>query len=129
VSREIAARHATQWPGVYIEVDGPRRAGYREVGVYGMAIEIDDTVTPVHVISDHAGGEIRGYALVHGRLWLRKPCHTGLWPEMDAAVSAALGAAVAPETVASLLASGLVDERDIETPRQLGLFDEQAVTP
>lgn len=50
----------------------------------------------VHVMSPHAGGEVRGYTLHGGVLWLRAPCYQGAWPEVDAIVGAMLGADVKP---------------------------------
>lgn len=41
----------------------------------------------VHVISKPAGGEIRGFILIDGRLHMRLPNYAGAWPELDAAVS------------------------------------------
>ena len=45
----------------------------------------------VHLISDHAGGEIRGYVLIAGSLWHRDGAP---WPEMDVLVCRALGVPV-----------------------------------
>ena len=50
----------------------------------------DATLRWVHVISDHAGGEIRGYALIDGKLPERGPYFME-WPELDEAVSTHLG--------------------------------------
>lgn len=46
----------------------------------------------VHVISKPAGGEIRGYVLIDGRLHMRLPNYAGDWPELDAAVTRRLNA-------------------------------------
>lgn len=59
-------------------------------------IDPDEPVRVVHVISSAARGEVRGYVLVRGELRLRLPCYSGAWAEVDALVSAELGASVAP---------------------------------
>ncbi|MGE0444537.1 MAG: hypothetical protein AB7P99_04860 [Vicinamibacterales bacterium] len=53
----------------------------------GQQPGVYETGSIVHVMSKPAGGEIRGYLLIDGRLHLRLPSYTGDWPEMDAAVA------------------------------------------
>jgi len=48
----------------------------------------------VHVMSKPAKGEIRGYALVNGKLHVRLPDYVGPWPELDQAVATKLGVPV-----------------------------------
>lgn len=90
------SRYDLPWPGVWLEVEP-----CRPDATYGWPLEVHDParearpeVQLVHVVSDHAGGEIRGYWLAHGALWLRMPCYSGPWAEMDVAVAAALGVEV-----------------------------------
>lgn len=47
----------------------------------------------LHVLSRHAGGEVRGYIRPRGGdIWeVRRPAHEGHWPEMDRAVADATG--------------------------------------
>lgn len=59
------------------------------VNLYGEQLDL------IHVISRHAGGEIRGYVSLEGGPWLlRHPNYTGDWPEMDRAVEATCGITV-----------------------------------
>lgn len=60
-----------------------------------------EVYTRIHVMSTHAGGEIRSYILRDGEAWPDQPCYTGVWPEMDVAVAEALGARVVPYTVSA----------------------------
>lgn len=65
----------------------------RDCGYVGRTIK-DDKVRVVHVLSKHAGGEIRGYVITDdGVLRLRLPCYTGAWPALDEAVRSRVGAA------------------------------------
>ena len=99
----------TRWPGVTVRIDPPRHvvpfAGALDVdpGTGGTAFEHSFTTgrraklgewRRIHVMSAHAGGEIRGYELeVGGELLLAYPCYTGIWPEMDAEVARIVAAA------------------------------------
>lgn len=102
-TRDAAGYWQTRWPGVTVGIDErPRHivphAGPLDVdpGPSGNAFGYHFTTGQrpplgdyrrVHVMSEHAGGEIRGYELeAGGKLLLAYPCHTGLWPEMDAEV-------------------------------------------
>lgn len=60
-------------------------------------------IETLHVISKHAGGEIRGYILPEGEAsWLlRTPCSPMEWPEIDRAVANLIGAAVNGATPAA----------------------------
>lgn len=64
---------------------------HRDVGIHH-----DDSVRFVHVMSHARHGEVRVYVIWDGRLWLGSPCYSGRWPEVDEAVSAALGMPVVP---------------------------------
>jgi hypothetical protein len=58
----------------------------------------------VHVISTHAGGEIRGYIRTHGSEgpWkIQPPNHHGAWPELDAEVERQAGIQVTPWSTSS----------------------------
>lgn len=70
------------WPGLYVLRDAHREWG----GV----------VETLHIMSTHAGGQIRGYHRERGerawRIWL--PNYTGDWPEMDEAVAVLVGDSV-----------------------------------
>jgi hypothetical protein len=82
-----AADIALPWDGVSIQVDTPRPSEwYSPQGTCrGEKVQL------VHVISRHARGEICGYFVVSGALRRRLPWYQGDWPEMDLAVSTALG--------------------------------------
>ena len=54
----------------------------------------DDSGSLVHVISRPAHGEIRGYVRIDGKLHVRYPARPEQWDELDAVVSARLGAEV-----------------------------------
>lgn len=81
--------------GLYLLVDPPARvpADVGTVQAFGLAPDTraGEEYQLVHVISGWAKGEVRGYALHRGELRLCKPCFTGDWPQMDAAVREALG--------------------------------------
>lgn len=87
--------------GLYLLVDPPARAPGGvdvpvEVGTaraFGLAPDAraGEEYQLVHVISGWVKGEVRGYAVHRGELRLRRPCFTGEWPQMDAAVRQALG--------------------------------------
>ena len=49
-----------------------------------------------YVHHTEGGGEVRGYVVCSGRAYLRAPCYSGAWPEMDACVAAALEVEVPP---------------------------------
>lgn len=88
-------RYELPFDGVYLLVDAAFAAP-QCVARIGMFVGIRDVhegdrLSYVHIISKHAGGEIRGYVIHAGRLKLRLPCYTAEWPEMDRAVSEALG--------------------------------------
>lgn len=102
---------ATRWPGVVVMLDErPRHivphAGPLDVdpGPGGSAFGYHFTTGQrpplgdyrrLHVMSEHAGGEIRGYELeADGTLLLAYPCSTGLWPEMDAEIKRVAHAAL-----------------------------------
>lgn len=80
-----------------------RSVGDQQLGpgeVYVLRSRISDRsygdIDVLHVISSHAGGEIRGYWRPHGEdgPWtVRMPAHAE-WPEMDRAVEALVGAPV-----------------------------------
>lgn len=81
---------------LYATLDEPRewtRAG-------GSPWIVPDSMDPgpgrlVHIMSPAAGGEIEAYVLdAHNRLHVRRPNRV-LWPGLDAAVCAALGAVLA----------------------------------
>lgn len=93
----------TRWPGVTVKVDkarhdtplagpldvdpGPGGSAFAHRLAYGFTVRLGD-YRRVHVMSAHAGGEIRSYELAeNGGLLLAYPCYTGLWPEMDAEVA------------------------------------------
>lgn len=108
-TRDAGGAWLTRWPGVTVRIDPPRHvvpfAGALDVdpGAGGTAFEHSFTTgrraklsewRRVHVLSRHAGGEIRGYELeVGGELLLAYPCYTGIWPEMDAEVARIVAAA------------------------------------
>jgi hypothetical protein len=113
-----------RWEGVYLGVDRPRPMA-RELSAFigDRRYLAGGTLVCVHVMSIHAGGEVRGYFLVDGKLRLRLPCYGGEWVEMDAAVSAALGA---PVVSYRLDASGMGEEMRVAAmvPVQLDLLSE-----
>ncbi|MBL8970313.1 MAG: hypothetical protein JNK56_07025 [Myxococcales bacterium] len=97
IARDEHGRVITQMPGIVLLFDrvrdvtpfagepgldpGPGGCGAPPFPAYGSHRRI-------HVISTFAFGEIRSYELAEGgRLLLAYPCHTGLWPEMDAEVA------------------------------------------
>lgn len=103
--RDAQGRWLTSFPGVIVQVDDRARhevvfAGPLDVdpGAGGCAYEHRSATgyqcplgdwRRVHVLSRHAGGEIRSYELsAEGTLLLAYPCYSGLWPEMDAEVQA-----------------------------------------
>ncbi|HRS17731.1 MAG TPA: hypothetical protein P5234_15955 [Thermoanaerobaculaceae bacterium] len=108
-TRDAGGAWLTRWPGVTVRIDPPRHvvpfAGALDVdpGTGGTAFEHSFTTgrraklgewRRIHVMSAHAGGEIRGYELeVGGELLLAYPCYTGIWPEMDAEVARIVAAA------------------------------------
>lgn len=95
-----AARFDLPWEGVYVEVDAAKPTTTWTAQFQGERQYPTGTRAAfVHVMSRHAGGEIRGYVLIDGKLHLRHPCYTGRWPEMDEAVEAAIGASVQPYCV------------------------------
>jgi hypothetical protein len=92
--------HQTTFDGVTVQVDqeayvptlGSHFAGYREMVEDGS--KVLPTVRRVHVMSTHAGGEIRSYVLDDANvLRLAGPAYTGRWTEMDDEVARAVGAA------------------------------------
>ena len=88
--------------GITVEVDPPRApdTGAHFAGLLeflGGPDHVPGKVSRVHVMSAHAGGEIRSYELDgESQLRLAGPCHGGRWPEMDAEVARVLGASVYP---------------------------------
>lgn len=71
-----------------VEVDEGRPAGYFNTAYVGERSALRDMPARlVHVINPAVGGEIRGYLLIAGKLHLRLPSYTGLWPAMDAAIA------------------------------------------
>lgn len=83
--------------GLIVQVGPPTKALYYTASFVGRCLVDKDAAGQlVHVISPHAGGEIRGYLLIEHRLHLRLPCYSGEWPEMDMAVGDHLGAVVVP---------------------------------
>jgi hypothetical protein len=78
-------------PSLYVIVETEENAGrFRSSPAF---LTVDEPVRLVHVISPSAGGEVRGYWLARGTLYLRHPAHPLAWPEVDAAVSKVLGGA------------------------------------
>lgn len=59
------------------------------------------TYQVAHVTHDKAHGEVRGYIVADGRAYLRTPCYSGTWTEMDAAVAKALHAVVVPYEISA----------------------------
>lgn len=68
--------------------------GYKPALATNGVTVLPRTMRFVHVMSRSAGGEIRGYALIDGRAYLRLPNYAGEWPELDTAVAVALGVEV-----------------------------------
>lgn len=112
-ARDSSGAWLTRWPGVVVVIDRARHdtpfAGPLDVDpgpggcAFGHRFATGSRATlgdwrRVHVMSAHAGGEIRGYELeTDGRLLLAYPCSTGLWPEMDHEVEVIGRAALAEE--------------------------------
>lgn len=78
------------------------------------------TIGVVHVMSPHAGGEIRGYMIVDGELRLRLPAYSGAWTEMDEAVSAHLGMPVRPYAMQAESGGGWAVERPAKAAERNG---------
>jgi len=99
----IRDRYETRWPGlIWLDVDPERE--WTELGGDGWFRPAHMPPGPgrlVHVMSSAASGEIRSYVWSRGRLYLRSPCYTGRWADMDAEVARVLGAEVAPYTVSA----------------------------
>lgn len=98
--------YTTNFLGITVQVD--HEAGQPDRGAHFAGLvaflggpgDIPGQVRRVHVMSTHAGGEIRSYVLDESRqLRLAGPCYTGEWSEMDAEVARVLGAAVHPYTI------------------------------
>lgn len=90
--------YETTLPGITVDVTPCKGDGWSNVIPAEVSTDPGE-VKRVHVMSKWAGGEVRSYWLCRGRLWLAAPCYTGTWTEVDAAVSAALGASVVPNTI------------------------------
>jgi hypothetical protein len=71
---------------LYVEIDEPRSIS-PHLAFVNRPAKWDGRGSLVHVISRPAGGEIRGYVLIEGKLHMRLPNHAGDWPELDAAVA------------------------------------------
>jgi hypothetical protein len=84
---------------LYIEVDDEKRHS-PHLSFIDRAAKWDGIGAIVHVISRPAGGEIRGYVLIAGKLHLRLPCYSGPCAEMDAAVARRVLGAAAAESFA-----------------------------
>ncbi len=104
----------TAFDGVTVQLDqvafqpgrGAHFAGAREF--MGGPDRIPGLVQRVHVMSSHAGGEIRSYVLDEARcLRLAGPDHRGEWTEMDNEVALVLAATVRPY---KLTAGGSIEE-------------------
>ena len=97
--------HETSIHGITVDVDvepQPVMDGGWHANFVGCRAMVGEKVRGVHVMSRHAGGEIRGYVLdADGGLRLRGPCYTGRWESMDEEVAAILGARVVPYVVFS----------------------------
>ncbi len=90
-------RYEMAMPGIHVEVDEPIPMHNRLGAFIGDAtIPVGTPIRIVHVMSTHSRGEIRGYVLIEGRLYLRIPCSVGAWAQMDVAVSAAVNAPIVP---------------------------------
>lgn len=86
-----------EFQGIYVIVDAEdMRRGPYVASFDGEKEVAAEYVRWVHLMSRHSGGEIRGYALVEGRLHVRLPDYVGPWPEMDTAVARALGVELRP---------------------------------
>ncbi len=84
-----STRVDTKWPGVYVLVDEPCDWNHR-MSMFEGCNEFPKGVRIrwVHVISQHAGGEVLGYALLEdGSLHVRLPNYAGHWPEMHVEVT------------------------------------------
>lgn len=83
--------------GLYLVVDAPSRVPFTVLGLWEGQEQAHegDEYQDVHLISGWAKGEVRAYVIHGGKLRRQLPCYTGRWPEMDAAVGAALGVEVA----------------------------------
>lgn len=77
---------------LYLQVDAERtHSPY--LSLVDRPAKWDGIGSIVHVISRPAGGEIRGYVLIAGKLHLRLPNYAGDWPELDVAVARRVPAA------------------------------------
>lgn len=97
--------YETSIEGITIIVDAdpnPVMDGGWHWNFVGCRQLIGHKVRGVHVMSRHAGGEIRGYVIDDdGGLRLRGPCYTGKWDLMDQEVAAVLGGRIVPYVVFS----------------------------
>lgn len=96
-------RFETPDPNLHILVSEPKSrwklgasSRWHSPGLPGVSSDDEDSLRTVHLMSKPAGGEIRGHWLVNGCLWLRSPCYTGIWEQIDNLVSETVSAPVAP---------------------------------
>lgn len=88
----IGAPTADGQGGIYLLVNDPEPA----TTWYGPLWAKPHTpVGLINVISRHCRGQVRGYWVIDGALYICTPDLKLSWPEMDAAVSAALGMPIA----------------------------------
>lgn len=76
---------------LYLKID-PEKRHSPHLSFVNRPTRWDGIGAIVHVISRPAGGEIRGYVLINGALYLRLPNYAGDWPELDAAVARRISA-------------------------------------
>ena len=75
---------------LYIHVD-PQHAAHGSAFEAGHFLKAGTPYRVVHVVSRWRGGEVRGYILADGKLFLQS---TMDWPELDERVQRELGATV-----------------------------------
>ncbi|NUP12975.1 MAG: hypothetical protein HOW73_43600 [Polyangiaceae bacterium] len=87
---------------LYLLVDSAQTyTGDRRSAAAGFDnVKVHDRFQTVHVISRHAGGEVRGYVLANGIARPRTPATPVTWREVDDAVAKALGVRVVLPTCA-----------------------------
>lgn len=101
MTNNIQGQLALSWSGeieaafaddrLFIEVDAEKQL-HPYLSFVDRPAKWDGVGALVHVISRPAGGEIRGYVLIDGKLHLRLPNYAGNWPELDAAVARRINA-------------------------------------